>query len=194
MAGLSLLRLWSRLKGGGEFAESSYGMMKQISAPHARVHEGVFFHAAEIINPVATGGRLSYLIQVGSYDAHLRAYNFTATVGPAPVELYEAPFSDANSLGTPVTPRNLNRGSGTVSTVAINRDPFVNVSSLGILLDINLIEETAGGPIKAVGGESGAPVVEWELAKETNYLLSYVNSNGGNAIVASKIGYYEEGR
>lgn len=189
-----LLMIYDLLLDKNYFAQGSHGMLKTISADHARVHEGVAFNFSEIVNPVAAAGMLSYLIQVNSYETHLRSYNFTSTVGPAPIVLYENPFTDAASLGSSVSAVNLDRDSVNTPSTTLRKNPFSNPNSIGLLLDANLIESSAGGPIKAVGGESGAPVIEWDLNVGQNYLLTFVNSNSGDAIVAPKIAWYEEGR
>lgn len=188
-----LLNAWNSFWGREEHVESSFNMIKTIDTEHARIHDGLGYNVAETI-VVAAGASARYLINVNGEAIHLRDFTFKATTGPGGVAVHESPFFDTNSLGTQLTPVNLNRrGTIGVSSVGLFRDPFTNVNSLGDQIDSDLMEQSTGGPVKAAGGSAGGPAVEWVLPASGSYLVSYTNSHASDAaLVGTKLFWYEE--
>jgi len=189
-----LIKAWNAFLNREQHVQSSFNMIKTIESDHARVHEGVAYTVAETI-AVASNAYLRYLLITNGKRMHLRDFSFRSTVGPAGVLLHEEPFWDANSLGTNLTGNvaALNRNNIIPSSAQLHRNPFVDTNSLGTQLDSDLMEQASGGPIKAAGGAAGGPVIEYILPNSGAYLISFVNSNAGSALVGSKIFWYEEG-
>jgi len=169
-----IIKAWNTVLGKDQNIQSSYNMVKTIDADHARIHDGKTFHYSEGFTTLANSMQTYLFIPGSDTSMHLRNFGFKSTDGPVHIELRENPFYDVNSLGTQVVPRNMNRGSDNVSSVALYRNPFTNVLSFGGELEHDLIESSAGGPIKASGAGGGSGVTEWVLPNNGNsYLLAF---------------------
>lgn len=143
------------------------------------VQEGkLYSHHAKISVP--SDGSHNHLIQIDSGKHRLQNYSFNSTVGPCDMFLYEAPFTDVNSLGTAGVFYNRNRESLNVSSSGFFVNPFIDVNSIGTQLEYQLIENTSGGNNKPVGGGASG-LREWVLKPSTDYLLRFVNNDGANA-------------
>ncbi len=152
-----------------------------LSMPYevAEIHNGYFYtHHAQLT--VAASAVHNHIIVVGSLDIDLLAYDFAATVGPGDIFLYENTFVDVNSYGTQPDMYNRNRTAVKVPTTIMRSQPYIDVNSIGDLLEYKLIPESSGGNNKEVGGSSSSRE-KWILKAETNYLIRYVNNDASNA-------------
>lgn len=177
-----LLRAWDKLLGRESNVTMSYGGLKQLSTEHERIHTGNAWLHSEPHYNVASGSSVDHLIvptSGGAVDLHLSHVGYNTAAGPAEINIYEAPFTDADSFGTDVTSsfENRNRTKTNARGFTIRENPFINVNSLGERLDYDLIEATAGGPVKTSGGAAGA-LKEAVLDNTKQYLMRFTNLSG----------------
>lgn len=190
MMSFNILKLWNSSLGRHENAQSSYNMIKTIEAEHARIHQGTGYGFSEKLT-ILSGSAHNYIIDTNSTDIHFRSYGFNSTLGPCDIYLYDSPFFDAASAGTQKYGVNRNRSFSDSSGMILNSQPFVDVNSLGKVLQYGLIEAT--GAIKeSSGGNSLSPQGEYDLAVNKKYLLRIINNNVSTATVGFDTFWYQE--
>jgi hypothetical protein len=159
-----------------------------ITTFHERTHEGMAYVVGDRSEALADDGALDILVSVNS-AAHIHARFAATTGGDALVDLYENPFTDANSLGTPLTARNRFRYKGDNADSNHHRDPFTYANSLGTNIAPGII---AGGskPFTA-GGDVGDGFTEFMLSKGNRYLFRLTNKAGSAQVAGAEINFYE---
>lgn len=184
-----LLKAWNAMLGRDENLHASYNAIKGVVSETERIHSGNSWLHSEAHYNLAAGDSISHLIipnSGGGVDLHLSNIGYNTTAGPAELEVYEAPFININSFGADITSSffNRNRTRTNVRGFVIREDPFIDVNSIGVLLDYSLIEASAGGPIKASGGAAGA-ASEMVLDNTKQYLLRHTNQSANVASYTS---------
>lgn len=174
-----LLRAFNNFLGREENIRSSYHALKMLSVEHERIHSGNAWLHSEEHNNLASEANLDHVIvpnSGGSIDLHLRHVGFNVTEGPGGVHVYENPYINVNSAGTDVTSafQNRNRRATNERGFIAYENPYIDANSLGTQIDYALIEATAGGPIKAAGGDAEV-LAEVILDNTKPYLVRYTN-------------------
>jgi len=154
----------------------SYGSLKTIDIPHFHTHNGeAFSHAGKHTLP-ASGTPVDFLIVPDSgTQIHLINYHGETTVGPVDMFLYEAPFTDANSLGTDISAScyNHKRTSTNSCGATMYLNPFTDANSMGSQIDYSLQPSSTGGPLTPGAGTVSGHLNEWMLDSTKSYLLRY---------------------
>ncbi len=153
-----------------------------ITTLHYKIHQGNAFAISTLVDNVADGANLDFLIQVGSSELHITFEG--SSEGLAWTFLYENPTFSA--AGTTVTPLNRARDSSIVTTATVTTAP--TVSDAGTALFSGLFPGGVGN--KTVGG-SAAERNEWVLARNTNYLGRITNKAGATKDISFTATYYE---
>jgi len=176
----SLLHAYNQVIGKIQTIRSSYNAVKTLDTEHERIHAGKMWEHTQI-HSMSTGQIYDHLIVPDSgSDLHLRSADFSSDGGPGLLEVYEAPFTDANSIGTVDTDawKNLNRKSSNVIPATMYDEPFIDANSIGELLSAKVLAVSGVGQDQI--GAKQAATHEWMLDDQKSYLIRYTNNDTGN--------------
>ena len=149
------------------------GANREIEAEHSKIHDGLAF-ALSNINSLTAGSTAYYaFVGVTGYVPHWRLIRLNSTGAPFVISLYENPYLNVNSLGTQLTPYNMNRNSSIVSSLTAYLNPVINVNSLGTQLEA---EKTASTAVQG-GSLSNPTIFEWIFNNGVNYVLAVKNED-----------------
>ncbi len=160
-----------------------------VTTAHERIHEGVMYHGGVRSEALADDGNLDlFLIVNSAMEIHARFE--AACGGDAVLNLYENPFSNTNSLGTEITPRNRHREIGDVSDAGLYSAPWTDANSLGTNLTPGAIIP-GGATGNSPGGQLQDGFFEWDLDKGNQYLFRLTNRGGSAKIASAELNFYE---
>lgn len=188
-----LLKAWNTFKDGSENIHSVNNAVKTIHTEHERIHAGMaWLNKDRYVVPPSTTAY--YLFRVESYSnpSQIRNFGFVSNQGPMELHFREAPFTDVNSLGTPLSFNNMNRNSSNLPGMTLYGAPFVDVNSIGVHLDFILQPESAPGNQAAGGGASNV-IEEWVIDNSKSYLFTLENTTVNSAVVESQFFVYRSG-
>ena len=160
--------------------EKLSGAPRAISHLHAQVHDGNAF-AFCAVNSLASDGTFDMLIKTATGEfPHFRTLRLDPSAGPYGFEVYEAPFTNADSLGSSLGLVNFNRASTNTVSATVFTQPFTDANSLGTQIENTLVH--GAGPL----GGNPLEAIEFEflLNQNVDYLARLVNHNNGNTSVA----------
>lgn len=147
---------------------------RTIEQEHAKIHDGDAYAFSDI-NSGTSGQSRDYAITVpASIFPHYRLVRLGASGSPFKYEVYEAPFLNiAQSGGTELLYKNMNRNSSNVTSVQVFKNPFTDADSLGTNLEQ---EEFIAAGVQ--GGGSGTPTTfEWLFKENENYIVRVTNDD-----------------
>lgn len=152
-------------------AEKRSKAARSIEHEHAKIHDSNAYSFSVQSTLTNAGSYTLLLSNPSSYFPHYRTVRIRPTVGPVRFSVYEAPVINVASLGTEVTPLNMDRMSTNTSSLAVFVNPVTNVASLGTKLEDEII------PVAGIqgGGNSNINVFEWILAEGTDYIIVFEN-------------------
>lgn len=125
--------------------------------------------------------------KVGAIPVHFHGLSVTSNQGTLKIELFESPTVSAN--GTPYSPKNRNRISTRISSMAVFTAP--TITSDGTKLMERIIPQVGGGAHES-GGDSGV-VGEWVLKPNTDYIIKITNEATSTTTYGASFFYYEIG-
>ena len=157
-------------------------VMEQI---HDYVHDGLLFSANHLFSAVANNGNADFQITVGATMCH-EILSF-AVDGQSQLAIYEAPTS---TVGTPITPVNLNRNSANVPASSVVFTPTVTV--VGTLLAQHEIPGGTTGGSSSRSGSLAREGSEWVLKPNTKYLFRVTNLSGSAENISMTSQFYEQ--
>jgi len=160
-----------------------------VGVAHERSHEGLMYHTGVRDEALGNDAALDLLAVVNSGTVHARHY--AKCGGDAIVDIYEDPFTDANSLGTGGQAHNRNRAFPDSHQSSIYFAPFTNVLSLGTTLD-DAATIAAGTGGNSGGGGAGDAFFEWTLVAGCSYLFRLTNRGGAAKIASNELNFYEK--
>lgn len=183
---MGILKAYNYAVGRVQSLAASYNALKGIVTEHERIHAGKGWTFGDV-SSLASAANLDFLIMPSSEEMHLRNYSIIADGGPCVTRLYEAPFIDANSMGTLQNFYGNNRRSSNVSSVQIYEAPYIDANSIGVQLDPTLL--ATGTPFPG-GGQINNAVVEWILHEEKPYLVRTVNNDNAAISIDTHLFWY----
>lgn len=149
---------------------------------HYRVHQGTMFSTEVYDVALAGAASLEMLIRTSTVGIHC-LYN-ASLGGDASVSFFEAPT--VTVVGTPLVPINHNRNSAFATTTLVYEAPTTTAD--GTELDVLIMPGGTGGNSQ---GNSGAILLDWELAASTDYLIRLTNLTGQAQVAHLHVNYYE---
>ena len=159
---------------GKDATELLASSVRNISVPHARIHDGLGFHVTHKAAAVAgSGGTFDILLKnpTTSNEPHFR-YIIQSTGSPADIVLYKDTAVSADGTTIPVF--NVKMSSANTSNMTVFHTP--TVTDVGTIFETNFIP-TAGVGAAAAGGTGSSPIEEWILDDEKNYLIRITNNH-----------------
>lgn len=150
------------------------GAPRAISHEHGKLHDGDVYTFSSQTSLAMNGKHYIALTNPASESYHLTTARVQPTGGPIVVKLYEAPFLDANSMGTETVLINRYRPlqATKVASLQVHLDPFVDVNSLGMAMETQLLPATN---LFVSSGEDFP--FEWVLALGNQYIVEIENQN-----------------
>ena len=160
---------------------------RAIDHEHAKIHDGNAYSLSIQSSFTAASSFTLLLRNPANYFPHYRAVRSRFNDGPVLITLYKGVGIDVASLGTQVTPQNMNGGSTNTTSLAIYTNPsIVSANSLGTPIEQELIPSTG-----VQGGASDSPTpFEWILDESTNYAI-VIHNQGGNSQLTYTNFFYE---
>ncbi len=184
----SLQQIYDRL-GVKLPSDSVTGNLVTIDAVHSRVHKGETFIASYRTAdgaPAADNADIEILLQVGAaLTPHFVFEN--AAAGEAELELFEGPT--VNAAGTPVTAYNMDRQAIQTATMTVTHTPTLGGDGTRILH-----KALPGGTHPRQSGSTTREGTEWNLKRDTDYLIRLINRSGANSTLGITLQWYEEPR
>jgi len=157
-----------------------------ITAEHRAVHEGMFYRASVYLEDIVNNGNSIYFalhVPPGTFP-HIRLLRFTSSAGPGLWRFYEGVTFPGSPIGTPMDVRNGNRNTVNNSPSGDLRAGMVPYHTVtppspvndGLLLDTLYLPGGGNRRTGVSGDDSGE---EWVLKHNTDYMIEYVNLDGG---------------
>lgn len=160
---------------------------RSIEHEHAKIHDSNAY-SFSIQSSVTNAGSHTILLRTpAEYFPHYRVVRFRPEDGPFIVSLYKGVGVDTNSLGAAVVAQNMDTASTNTSSLVVRSQPFIDVGSLGTLLETELVPSTG---VQGGGVDSPTPF-EWILDESTDYAIVFENQSGGTTQITYTSFFYE---
>ena len=162
------------------------GGLKTIDTVHAEIHEGETFVASYRTAdgaPANDNADIEVLLRAGA-DLTPHLVFEIAAAGEAELEMFEGPT--VNAAGTPVTAYNMNRQATQIATMAVLHTPTLGGDGTRILH-----KALPGGTHPRQSGSVARDDTEWNLKRDTDYMIRLINRSGANSTLGIVAQWYE---
>lgn len=183
------------LKTTGDYFDNISGAASNITIEHVEIHKGNVFHveihkgnvfSVLYKNSILASSSVYIQIKTGTKSMHLKPTNFSTDGDKFTISFFEEPVLQDGV--TPVTIINRNRNSVNTPLTVFYSDP--TVTSDGTKIDEFYLGGSYGQ--KITGSDIISGVDEFILKPNTNYLYKITNEGVSDAIIMTKLFFYEK--